>query len=66
FLSPAWGRASQLLSILFFLGVLALVFVVEIVFELVAAVGSIILLPAWALWLDRQLAGSQRAEPALR
>ena len=66
FLSPAWGRASQLLSILFFLGVLALVFDVEIVFELVAAVGSIILLPAWALWLDRQLAGSQRAEPALR
>jgi hypothetical protein len=57
-LSTAWGRASQLLSILFFLAVLGLVFEVDIVFQLIAAVGSIVLLPAWALWLDRQLAFS--------
>jgi len=54
-LSMAWGRASQLLSILFFLAILGLLFEVDIVFQLIAAVGSVLLLPAWALWLDRHL-----------
>jgi hypothetical protein len=62
-LSTAWGRASRILSIWFFVGVIAFVFDIEILFQLIAAVGSILLLPAWALWLDRQVAAS-RARPA--
>ena len=58
-LSMAWGRACQLLSALFFLAVLGLVFEVETAFQLIAAVGSILLLPAWAIWLDRQLVSSE-------
>ena len=57
-LSVAWGRFSQFLSILFFLAVLGLVFEVDTVFQLIAAVGSVLLLPAWAIWLDRQLTSS--------
>lgn len=53
-LSPTWGRASQAIAVLFFVAVLALLFEVDIVFQLIAAIGSVILLPAWALWLDRQ------------
>jgi hypothetical protein len=54
-LSTGWARASQLLSILFFIAILGLLFEVDIVFQLIAAVGSVLLLPAWALWLDRQV-----------
>jgi hypothetical protein len=54
-LSSAWGRVSQALAIVFFVAVLGLLFEVDIIFQLIAAVASVILLPAWALWLDRQL-----------
>lgn len=53
-LSPGWGRASQVIAVLFFVAVLALLFEVDIVFQLSAAIGSVILLPTWALWLERQ------------
>ena len=45
-----------MLAIVLFVGILGLLFEVDIVFELFAAVGSVVLIPAWALWLDRQLA----------
>jgi hypothetical protein len=35
------------------------VFEIDIVFQLIAAVGSVILLPAWAIWLDRQVTASR-------
>jgi hypothetical protein len=54
-LSPVWGRVSQALAIVFFVAILGLLFEVDIVFQLIAAVGSVLLLPAWALWLERQL-----------
>jgi hypothetical protein len=55
----AWARASQALAVIFFVAVLAVCFQVDIVFELIAAIGSVLLLPAWALWLDRRIhAGS--------
>jgi hypothetical protein len=54
-LSRSWARASQALAVLFFVAILALLFEVDIVFQLIAAVGSVLLLPAWALWLERQL-----------
>jgi hypothetical protein len=57
-LSTAWGRFSQLLSIVFFLAVLGLVFELGTAFDLIAAVGSVLLLPAWAIWLDRRLAST--------
>jgi hypothetical protein len=54
-LSRLWAQVSQVLGIVLLIGVLALLFEVDIVFQLIAAVGSVILLPAWALWLDRQV-----------
>jgi hypothetical protein len=54
-LSTGWARASQVLAIVLFVGILGLLFEAEIVFDLFAAVGSVVLLPVWALWLDRQL-----------
>jgi hypothetical protein len=54
-LSRTWARASQLLAVLFLVAILGLLFEVDILFQLIAAVGSVILLPAWALWLERQL-----------
>ena len=47
-----------MLGILFVIGMLGLIFEVDIVFQLIAAVGSVILLPAWSLWLDRQVTRS--------
>lgn len=55
-LSTGWARASQVLAIVLFVGILGLLFEVDVVFDLFAAVGSVLLLPAWALWLDRQVA----------
>ena len=57
-LTRSWGQVSQVLGILFVIGMLGLVFEVDIVFQLIAAVGSVILLPAWSLWLDRQVTRS--------
>ncbi len=57
-LSRPWGQISQVLGVLFLIGVLGLLFEVDIVFQLIAAVGSVIVLPAWALWLDRQVAAN--------
>lgn len=54
-LSMAWARASQALAVVFFVAVVAVFFQVDIVFQLIAAIGSILLLPFWALWLDRQV-----------
>jgi hypothetical protein len=61
-LSATWARASQILAVLFFIGVVGFVFEIDVLSQLIAAVGSVILLPAWAMWLDRQL-GSRRALP---
>jgi hypothetical protein len=43
------------LALVLLVGILGLLFEVDVVFDLFAAVGSVILLPAWALWLDRQV-----------
>ncbi len=55
-LSASWARASQVLAVVLLIGILGLLFEADVVFDLFAAVGSVILLPAWALWLDRQVA----------
>lgn len=60
-LTAAWARASQMLGVVFFLGVLAILFEFDLAFELIAAVGSVLLLPAWAVWLDRRLAGPRQS-----
>ena len=61
-LSTTWGRASQVLAAVLLVGILGLLLEADTVFDLFAAVGSVVLLPAWALWLDRQIV---RTNPAL-
>jgi hypothetical protein len=63
-LSAGWGRASQILGVVFLIGVVAIVFEIEILFQLVAAIGSVVLLSGWALWLGRQLARAPRVAEA--
>jgi hypothetical protein len=54
--STGWARLTQALAVVLVLGLVSLVPRLDRVFEVVVFLGAAILLPLWAVWLDRQLA----------
>lgn len=62
-LSRTWARSSQALAVLLIIAVIGLVFEIDLMFQLIAAVGAVVLLPAWASWLGRQAAGEAATSP---
>lgn len=53
--SASWALTSRALAVVFLIAVVATIAELDTLFQITAAVGSVFLLPAWAVWLERQL-----------